>query len=315
MGENSKISWTDHTFSPWIGCSKVSGGCANCYAERADNHYSPAVPHWGKGVPRRRTSGAYWRKPDRWNKKAAAAGSPALVFCSSQSDWLDDEIPIFWLADLLHLIDKNRNLVWILLSKRPEFWEMRLRHCLAEALAGGDLGPRHMIREWLAGRPPAHVWIGTTAEDQENANKRIPSLLRIPAAIRFLSCEPLLGEIVFEPYWMGGYESCKGDHPQQIQWIIAGGETGPKARPAPLVAARGLRDQALLFGAAFLFKQWGEWLGGFQDGSPEATAQLHNLGGESVRVGSKVAGHLLDCEEWQQFPKPAACTLITKPSP
>jgi protein gp37 len=145
MAQNSNIEWTDHTFNAWIGCTKVSPGCANCYAEARDQRFAGGA-HWGKGAPRQRTSAANWKQPLRWNRQAVAQqveldnrrkaiGAPLdvcwiarrpRVFCASLADWLDAEVPIEWLADLLSLIHATPFLDWQLLTKRPENWKARI---------------------------------------------------------------------------------------------------------------------------------------------------------------------------------------------
>src|SRR5581483_2425062 len=139
MSTQTKIEWCDHTFNPWIGCTKVDELCTNCYAETQDKFRAWTPKGWGKGKPRQRTSTANWRLPLRWNRdrgqtlealkgtsfKAELERRPR-VFCASLADWLDDEVPIEWLADLLALIHATPNLDWLLLTKRPENWMSRL---------------------------------------------------------------------------------------------------------------------------------------------------------------------------------------------
>ena len=291
--KDSRIEWTDHTFNPWIGCTKVSPGCANCYAEALmDTRYGRAK--WGPGNPRHRTSAENWREPLKWNRDAAKANAVAYgstpippirprVFCASLADWLDEEVPDLWLADLLRLIFETRSLTWMLLTKRPQNWKARLQAAGKAAYVTGnctvDFG--FWLQNWITGRAvPDNVWIGTSVEDQERADERIPALLDIPARIRFLSCEPLLGSITLTecaPYIMDGDTSNPGvinafnalcHHPktcisipdakassQGINWVICGGESGPHARPMLLDWARSLRDQCQAAGCAFFFKQ------------------------------------------------------------
>lgn len=280
MAIDSKIEWTDHTFNPWIGCTKVSPGCAHCYAEhstrarvlRAQGHET-----WGKGEQRSRTSVQNWREPVIWNKKAAAAGTRAKVFCASLADWLDDEVPIEWLAELLALMFATPNLDWQMVTKRPGNWRPRITavrngmtgHVVAniEAIVEtrGKTGRPCVdvpiwLNDWLQGKEPNNVWIGTTVEDGPRQD-RIGELLKIPAKVRFLSCEPLLSDL-----FLGDYLACdidKEDDPhwqgRTIDWVICGGESGSKARPMHPDWARSLRDQCQAAGVAFFFKQWGEW--------------------------------------------------------
>jgi protein gp37 len=264
VSEDTKIQWCDHTFNPWIGCTKVSTGCANCYAETLmDHRYGKAK--WGKGQPRVRTSAANWKLPLRWN---AAAGihdrawngmqdvcdvqSDTLksmgfaeprrprVFCGSLCDWLDDEVPIEWLADLLHLIKRTPNLNWLLLTKRPENWRKRMRACTARGLPSVNVAD-----VWLDGSPPPNLWLGVSAEDQKRWDERVPVLLSIPAAKRFVSVEPMLGQIN-----MG----VEGPHPD---WVIFGGESGPGARACNVDWIRDGVRQCKEAGVAAFVKQLG----------------------------------------------------------
>ena len=278
--KNSNIEWCDHTFNPWEGCTKVSPGCANCYAENRNARFGGGTAvNWGKGAPRRRTSVKNWNQPVKWNADAAAEqavfNSPGIinsvmgsvarprVFCASLADWLDDEVPIKWLVDLLDLIHCTPHLDWLLLSKRPQLWATRLTEVAAWGRTQDKQAGVELAIDWLVGNFPSNVWIGTTVEDQTRAHKRIPALLSIPARVRFLSCEPLLGPVfVFTPsgHLLDSFRCIGTPEVKQIHWVIAGGESGPKARPMHPVWARSLRDQCAAAGVPFLFKQWGEWL-------------------------------------------------------
>ena len=290
--ENSKIEWTDHTFNPWIGCTKVSDGCKHCYAETLmDKRYGKVK--WGPQGQRIRTSEANWRKPLKWNREAKAAGKRARVFCASLADVFEDKADQLeemdkWRAELFQLIQDTENLDWLILTKRPE------------NVMGMVDAP------WYYALP--NVWIGTSVENQEQANKRIPELLKIPAAVRFLSMEPLLGAVDLEnlayeaagPAWAG--------YNLLIDWVIVGGESGPDARPMHPDWARSVRDQCQDAGVPFLFKQWGEWLPNAQEyGCHQPSANYNNLhtmlGNVAMaRVGKHAAGRLLDGREWNEFP-------------
>jgi protein gp37 len=178
------------------------------------------------------------------------------VFCASLADWLDDEVDTEWLADLLRLIHSTPHLEWLLLTKRPQSWRSRM-----EAVKEID-GDNAIAWNWTKSEPhiPYNVWIGTSVEDQTRADERIPALLKIPARVRFLSCEPLLGpvDLAFgHPKW----RTAESYH-AYIHWVICGGESGTNARPMHPDWARGLRDQCKAAGVPFLFKQWGEWAPG-----------------------------------------------------
>lgn len=258
MGDTTGIAWTDSTFVPWVGCTKVSPACANCYAEQA----KPTKQHevrWGPGQPRHRTGPDNWRKPARWNREAEAAGVRRKVFCLSLGDWLDPEVPVEWLVGLLRLIGKTPNLDWQLLTKRPELWFERM--CAVRASPEYEADVIAWVCDWVTlGAAPANVWVGTTVEDQQRADERIPALMHIPARVRFLSCEPLLEAIdLFGARYEinGGKQGAIGPW-GGVNWVICGGESGDKARPFNLGWARSLRDQCASAGVSFFMKQVGD---------------------------------------------------------
>ncbi|MSU91871.1 DUF5131 family protein [Rhodobacteraceae bacterium 2CG4] len=222
MAENSGIEWTTHTFNPWIGCTKVSPACDHCYAEAWDARFGGE--RWGPHAPRTRTKS--WRGPVKWNREAEGAVERPRVFCASLADVFDNHRSIdpVWRSDLWALVRQTPNLDWLLLTKRPQNIE------------------RYLPADW--GQGYANVWLGTTIENQEEFDRRAHHLTAIPAAVRFLSMEPLL-----EPVDLRGAEG--------LDWIIAGGESGSSFRPADPDWFRRLRDQCAAAGRAFLFKQWG----------------------------------------------------------
>ena len=268
MAENSNIEWTHHTFNPWIGCTKVSPACDNCYAEDWDKRYNGGE-HWGAKAPRRRTK--TWHKPVKWNKEAIRNDTRYRVFCASLADVFDNKVPTEWRDDLWTLIRETPHLDWLLLTKRPQNIEKMLPD------------------DWGDGY--ANVWLGTTVENQEEANRRIPPLLEIPARVRFLSCEPLLGEVNLTAidYGDGFYVNCLTEQDDEvirqprIDWVITGGESGNHFRSADPFWFRTLRDQCLSMGVPFLFKQW------------EGVTQL----------GIKAKGRELDGIVWDQYPEAA----------
>lgn len=296
--ENSKIEWCDHTFNPWRGCTKVSPGCEHCYAEALDIRWAKGA-HWGKGKARVRTSEGNWNLPLRWQRSArrhqdlsehgiiGPAKPRPRVFCASLADWLDDEVPIEWLADLLALIHATPNLDWLLLTKRPENWLSRLSEALTFAIFKRGRVPENLaLIDWLTKwhpnymasggttgfpEPPKNVWIGTTVEDQARAHERIPELLKIPAPVRFLSCEPLLEEINFtyvrQNVGPDFFEDATS-YPK-IDWVICGGESGPGARQMSVEWAEFIRDQCHFAGVPFFMKQMG--------GHPDKRARLGQL--------------------------------------
>ncbi|MFA5265911.1 MAG: phage Gp37/Gp68 family protein [Opitutaceae bacterium] len=322
--KNTKISWCDNTFNPWIGCTKVSSACANCYAAAMDHRWGH--DSFGAGKPRRRTSEEYWGQPLGWNAEVeqamdrreramlvAPSGSilpnhPATprVFCASLADWLDGEVPIEWLADLLALIHATPYLDWLLLTKRPENWARRVEAAsLCEHNDRNEYYGRNVgcwMANWLRGDAPENVWVGTTVEYQDMADERIPALLKIPARIRFLSCEPLLGPVQF------GHIPPEGDtdEGERIHWVICGGESGPNARPMHPDWARSLRDQCKAAGVPFFFKQWGAWAP--RETRPDDARFMGDEGefkscGGMVRNTKRPAGCLLDGNGHKEFPQ------------
>jgi protein gp37 len=312
MGTNTQIEWTDHTFNPWRGCTKVSQGCAHCYAETMSARNPAALGEWGPQGTRVIAAEPYWKLPVTWDKAARIAGVRRRVFCASladvfegpetmpESDWPKVEAAR---ERLFELIDATPHLDWLLLTKRPQNLEDMLPWTSEHAGA-------YRERFW------PNVWIGTSVEDQATADERIPYLLRIPARVRFLSMEPLLGPVdlghVLVDDWtrIGGHVHYH-EHPA-LQWIIVGGESGAKARPMHPAWVRSLRNQTTAAGAAFFFKQWGEWapygrIGGLQEAGWEGDwtkKAMTTLDGASfVRVGKQAAGRLLDGRAWNEFPE------------
>ena len=176
MGESTRIAWCDATFNPWVGCLRVSTACDRCYAAALSWRYGWRDGNgrdlWDVSAHRKRTSPAYWRGPLRWNQRAQAEGKRRRVFCASMADVFDNKAPTSWRADLWSLIRSTEALDWFLLTKRPQ----NIRDMLPP--------------DWGEGWP--HVWLGTTTENQQEADRRIPHLVAIPAAVRFLSVEPMV---------------------------------------------------------------------------------------------------------------------------
>lgn len=305
MAETSGIEWTDATFNPWMGCTKVSPGCDHCYAEaRMDTRLH--VVGWGAGQPRKRTSAANWRQPVRWNAEHAEFfaehGRRRRVFCASLADVFDNEVPAEWRRDLLRLIASTQDLDWLLLTKRIG----NAGKMLAEAAAT-------MGATW--GDHWRNVWLGATVVNQEEADRDIPKLLATPARGRFLSMEPLLGPVdlrlcdcdhgsVTAPGGAGGVTcpKCNGTGGRMVDWVIVGGESGHQSRPMQTEWARSLRDQCAAVGVPFLFKQWGEWLGSHQDGDHDHEPLELNASDEPIRVGKRAAGRWLDGRTHDAYP-------------
>jgi protein gp37 len=326
MSENSKIEWTDHTFNPWEGCQKVGPGCDHCYAETRNARFAGGqAVNWGPGAPRRRTSPANWRKPLAWNAAhaefLAQHGRRQRVFCASLADVFDNAVDPQWRADLFDLIEQTPNLDWLLLTKRI-----------------GNVGNMLPVPFDFEKQYP-NVWLGATITSQAEADRDIPKLLALDATVRFLSMEPLLGPVnlgmlctpndrVIVNALTGqsgeGFETT-GDFDRGIDWVIVGGESGPRARPMSIQWARELRDQCAAASVPFLFKQWGEWAPArskpsgasgrfaFGDYEHERThfvqtdsypRAFDRFGAHCVleRVGKKAAGRLLDGVQHDGFP-------------
>lgn len=290
MSENSKIEWCDHTFNPFVGCTKISPACDHCYAESWAKRSGQVV--WGG--ERKRTSIANWNLPRAWDRHTARkklaweaavdrvfggdeAACLALgnikpvnpkVFCASLADVFDNKIPAQWRMDLFDLISDTPNLTWLILTKR-------IGNVMS--MCSGDGLMFDMISQ--------RVWLGATICNQTEADRDIPKLLSTPAYKRFLSMEPLLGPVDLtvigrhangsrninalsgaETRGILAMSSSEGSSMvsttfggPRIDWVIVGGESGPNARPMHPDWVRSLRDQCDSAGVPFLFKQWGEW--------------------------------------------------------
>lgn len=365
MADTTAIEWCDSTFNPWIGCTRVSPACDDCYAARSTPARTLGVA-WGPGEPRHRTGADTWAKPTLWNARGfyacancgrrnegrdatdrdgaytwacKACGSERLrrvrrrVFCASLADVFDNEVPDQWRVDLFKLIAATPNLDWLLVTKR--------------------IGN---VARMLGDHPTVpllpNIWLGITVVNQAEVDRDVPKLLRVPAAVRFLSVEPMLGpielglqcenwadDIVMDPE-TGARECCKACDftgiGNAIDWVICGGESGPKARPMHPDWARSLRDQCAAAGVAFNFKQWGQWVEVDGD-KPTRTVRVESdisetlasrcdgfisLAGEFVRsmddattddpyrglrrIGKKASGRVLDGRTHDGFPGAAS---------
>jgi protein gp37 len=272
VAKDSPIEWTHHTFNPWWGCTKVSPACSNCYAELWAKRMGHAL--WGGRAQRRFFSDKHWNQPLLWNEQAELKRTRQRVFCASMADVFEARVELdAHRARLWSLIEVTSNLDWLLLTKRPE-----------NALRFSPWG-----RSW-----PHNVWLGTTVENEEFAQRRLPHLLSVPAAVRFLSCEPLLGAVNLAPWF-------NRQRLGTIDWVIAGGESGPCARPMHPDWATGLLRQCRTADVPFHFKQWGHWV-------PQAKgdSKLVQIADERpvrmVRLVKKVAGRTLEGRTWDGLP-------------
>ena len=268
MAEQTGIAWTDHTFNPWIGCQKVSPGCDNCYAEKQNLQHR--WTQWGPEGERKRTSENYWRQPIRWNRRAEAAETQERVFCASLADILDNQAPPGARDDLWKLIRATPHLDWQLLTKRPQNLEEMLPP------------------DWEEGYP--NVWLGVSAEDQVEYDRRWPILARTPAGIRFISYEPALG-----PLTLAGQE-------QLPNWLIWGGESGKSPRPLEPGWIRSITRECCQQRIAVFGKQWGSY-----PANPLVTeaeipiAKVRKMDPEENGKG----GAQLDGRLWREFPRAA----------
>ncbi len=321
----SKIEWTDRVWNPVTGCSKISPGCDNCYAERMSKRFGekwglPSEEPFKVTVHMERLD-----QPLKWNK-------PSRIFVCSMADLFHDDVSFKAIAEVFQRMMECQHHIFLILTKRPD----SMKNFFDFVKPSG--------RSW----PLPNVWLGVTAENQEQADKRIPILLQIPAAKRFVSVEPMLGPVNLKPWfpWDNHRKKLQGwkrnpDYKQGLHWVICGGESGPGARPMHPEWAQSLRDQCQAAGVPFFFKQWGEWwpISQMPDGycdslyypapedDPEATRPcrckngalqlegdllpVHQSGSwghgamQTFKVGKKAAGSLLDSQEWKQAPEVA----------
>ena len=329
MAENSKIEWTDHTFNPWTGCTKVSDGCKHCYAETLMDHRYHKVK-WGPQGKRVRTAKQYWKQALKWNDtwwvqcdvcglrqmfdecgRCPKCQRPMVatmrrvrqrVFCASLADVFElkedqKEEMDQWRADLFQMIEQTPNLDWLLLTKRPENIE------------------RMIPWDGWEKPIPTNIWWGFSAENQKEFDARVPimeSFSRLYHQTYFASLEPLLGPIDIDGPWLEEIDLGDEEHScwsSPIDWVICGGESGPNARPMNPDWARSLRDQCLQADVPFFFKQWGEWLprshmwyAGLKEDMTFKKKPVQ-MGDEiMVPVGKHRSGNCLDGLEWEDYP-------------
>ena len=300
MSDNSHIEWTDATWNPVTGCTKVSPGCDHCYAERVTERFH------GKGSfakvtlhPGRLDQPLRWRRPRR-------------VFVNSMSDLFHQDVPDELIVKAFAVMT---------LAPQHTFQVLTKRHGRMRSLLSGDFSgqiTRTLLDDPQFARlgrwpvpsggvswPLPNVWLGVSVENQQWADIRIPELLHTPAAVRFLSCEPLLGPVNIPSQ----------SFLRRLDWVIVGGESGPNARPMHPQWARDLRDQCQAAGVPFFFKQWGEWAPtgwrgvGYRDDKHMYVGPALDAVGlreEIARVGKKAAGRELDGRTWDEFPKVSA---------
>lgn len=334
MGDRTHIEWTDATWNPVRGCTKVSAGCDNCYAMTMAGRFSgPGQPY--DGLTRKVNGRHQWNgdimlvpekldQPLRWTK-------PRRIFVNSMSDLFHPGVPDDFIDQVFAVMALARHHVFQVLTKRPErmreylrqlseqqLWKLRLREASGQSLR---YGPTSRYPDW----PLPNVWLGTSVDDQATADERIPHLLDTPAAVRWISAEPLLGPVNLREVWArmpSGGQSLTDSLRDGLDWVVVGGESGPGARPMHPDWARSLRDQCAEAGAPFLFKQWGDWAGSVltmhcHAAEGGASGLKHTVEGVrhpfvvyadgqvSARVGKKVAGRELDGRTHDEYPEAA----------
>lgn len=346
VADGTKIEWTEATWNPITGCSIVSPGCTNCYAmklagTRLRHHPSRA------GLTKDSKAGPVWtgdvRLNEQWLLQPLRWSRPRAIFVCAHGDLFHESVPDEWIDRVFAVMALSPQHTFQVLTKRSA----RMRDYLCEMTHG----PASRMESFLSRRLPddrmvfdalvaAHgtlvewplpnVWLGVSAERQQEADERIPDLLSTPAAVRFVSAEPLLGPIDLTT--MPGVNRCPpstacewcSSNPQSghadianlhgLDWIIVGGESGPGARPMHPDWARSIRDQCQDAGVPFFFKQWGAWLPSnddvnFSEGAewaarhfPGSQVEQHTSGHTFARVGKVRAGRLLDGKEWSEMP-------------
>lgn len=274
----TKIEWATAVWNPVTGCTKVSEGCRNCYAEGIANRF------WGeRKFTDIRCHEDRLNQPETWKKGQR-------IFVNSMSDLFHPDVPYDFIVDVFATMNANRQHTFIVLTKRPDRYYQLVRGTLM---------------------PIPNVWIGVSVENQKAADERIPVLLKSPAAVRFVSCEPLLGNVNLKGFYKNGMWV---DGQNRIDWVIVGGESGTRARPMHPNWVRSIRDQCQEANVPFFFKQWGEWQltdereEMKQDGNERLTSiDVPGAIGYNKawfrRVGKKNAGRVLDGRTWDEYPQ------------
>lgn len=339
MSDNTKIEWTDATWNPITGCTVVSAGCKNCYAmklagTRLKHHPSRA------GLTIDTGNGPVWNGEVRFNRdwldQPLKWQRPRMIFVCAHGDLFHESVPDEWIDKVFAVMALSRRHTFQVLTKRPE----RMRIYLGNPQLDIRLSDI-MDDEWRDSRrgepivslPLNNVWLGVSVENQEAAHERIPHLLSTPATVRWISAEPLLGPVDLSLWFdCDGFTGCADDGVKGLHWVVAGGESGQRARPMHPDWARSLRDQCEAADVPFLFKQWGEFIvpedgdqacrvcgctwdnacsGGCywaENDLCSACVGMEEPSGDRpvkhIRVGKKAAGRILDGMEHDAYPEP-----------
>lgn len=284
MSGPTRIEWADKVWNPVVGCTPVSAGCAHCYAKRIHERFYQDKPFSMIQLHPERIE-----QPFRWMK-------PSRVFVNSMSDLFHEDVPDEFIHSVFSVMATAENQTFLILTKRPERMKKFCSKFGRSFATDEYSGPRN---EFLQPWPLPNVWLGVTAENQKATDERIPLLLETPAAVRFVSVEPMLGPVDLGAYLFADPERPEWSRLNRLHWVICGGETGPGARPMHPDWVRDLRDQCLAAGVPFFFKSWGEWTITPPIDNPRATQIAPGM----QRVGKKRAGRILDGREWNQFPQ------------
>ncbi|MCM0760476.1 phage Gp37/Gp68 family protein [Sporomusa sphaeroides DSM 2875] len=309
----SRIEWTDRVWNPITGCTPISPGCDNCYAERMSRRFAET---WGLPAdnpfkvtlhPERLEQPLNWKKACK-------------IFVCSMSDLFHDDIPDDFIMQVFSTMAHAQwyhGHIFIILTKRPERMK-RIIETIKTDIEKQQIPIRNengtTTRRLTFAFPLQNIWLGVTAENQEQAEKRIPILLQTPAVKRLVSVEPMLSKVQLHPWWLpyhsNHYLHYSAHLHRGLDWVICGGESGPGARPMHPDWARSLQDQCQAAGVSFFFKQWGEFcaISQMTDDAYRAwdcyhgTEHCWDMDNPIWKVGKKKAGCLLDGQEWKQFP-------------
>lgn len=333
----TKIEWTDETWNPVTGCTKVSDGCKHCYAERTWKRLSanPATAYYGRKFTDVQCHPEKLDQPLRWTK-------PRRIFVNSMSDLFHEDVPFEFIASVFAIMGVTTRHTYQILTKRPErmleFFKWAHEEFAPDDFAADDRifdhWPKHVPWERYDSCGPRYpyenVWLGVSVENQQTADERIPLLLQTPAAVRWLSIEPMLGVIDLtnivspelrptHPYDpIVSYDVLTGHMKgpddiglPKLDWIVLGGESGPKARPMHPEWVRSVRDQCQAAEVPFFFKQWGEHryieAGAIQETKADPVRDIEYgpaeiVPGRFVKCGKKTAGRTLDGQTWEEYP-------------
>ena len=322
MGDRTGIEWTDATWNPIRGCTRVSEGCRNCYAEvMASRFCGPGQPYEGVAKDGRwtgeiRVVEKALEQPMRWKR-------PRRIFVNSMSDLFHEGVSDEVIIKVLNVAIQCPQHVFQVLTKRPERMAGVLQSCSNEVF-GKCLSGEPTVSDW----PIPNLWLGVSVENQATADERIPLLMQTPAAVRWLSMEPLLGGVDIARWLRCGLCGSNEQHGNEkasgcwhdsrywarhrlIDWVVLGGESGPGSRPMHPDWARSIRDQCAEAGVAFLFKQWGDWTPAGHPMQPEHLDESRIWSADPdctmVRLGKKATGRILDGWTHDEYPgeKPA----------